>query len=193
MNISIDKNDEELVVLVQMGDQDSFGTLVERYENKLLRYGRKFLSTHEDIEDIVQDVFINSYRNIQSFDPSLRFSPWIYRIAHNAFANALRKRSRNPLFFVDFDTFLAHPIYEDPEPVEKEREQLKKQLDVVLDRISPKYREVLVLHYLEDLSYKEMADILEVPTGTIGIRLKRAREALKKIYTIIHPDLHDNQ
>jgi len=167
--------------------------LVERYENKLLRYGRKFLSTHEDIEDIVQDVFINSYRNIQSFDPSLRFSPWIYRIAHNAFANALRKRSRNPLFFVDFDTFLAHPIYEDPEPVEKEREQLKKQLDVVLDRISPKYREVLVLHYLEDLSYKEMADILEVPTGTIGIRLKRAREALKKIYTIIHPDLHDNQ
>jgi len=193
VNISIDKNDEELVVLVQMGDQDSFGTLVERYENKLLRYGRKFLSTHEDIEDIVQDVFINSYRNIQSFDPSLRFSPWIYRIAHNAFANALRKRSRNPLFFVDFDTFLAHPIYEDPEPVEKEREQLKKQLDVVLDRISPKYREVLVLHYLEDLSYKEMADILEVPTGTIGIRLKRAREALKKIYTIIHPDLHDNQ
>ncbi len=95
--------DEEAARLVQKGDKDAFGLLVERYEAKLVRYGGKFISRNEDIEDIVQDVFLSCYQNIQSFDASQKFSPWIYRIAHNAFVNGLRKRKRSPLVYVDFD------------------------------------------------------------------------------------------
>ncbi len=178
------KTDEEIVEEVKKGDTDAFGSLVERYEAKLLRYGRKFLSTNEDIEDIVQDVFINAYKNIQSVDTSLKFSPWMYRIAHNAFVNALRKKSRNPLTLVDFDIFLSHPIYEDPDIVEREQEEIKKKIHKGLEKIAPKYREVLILHYLEELPYKEISEILHVPVGTIGIRLMRARKELKKIYEI---------
>ena len=183
---SIQLSDEEVATLVQRGDKEQFGILVERYEAKLLRYGRKFLSRTEDIEDIVQEVFINCYQNLQSFDPSQRFSPWIYRIAHNAFVNGLRKNKRSPLVFVDFDTFVAHPVYEDPLPREREEAEVKRMIEKSLQRLKPKYREVLVLYYLEELSYKEIADIIKVPIGTVGIRLTRAKSALKKSYEEIH-------
>ncbi|MDB5225192.1 MAG: polymerase sigma factor SigW [Candidatus Adlerbacteria bacterium] len=174
--------DEELAKAVQAGNPDMFGPLVEQYEAKLLRYGRKFLSAREDIEDIVQDVFVSAYQNIQSFDASQKFSPWIYRIAHNAFVNGLRRKSRNPLVYVDFDTFLAHPAYDDPAPREREQEEIKAMLGKSLDGLDYKYREVLILYYLEELSYKDIADILQVPQGTVGIRLRRAKEALRKEY-----------
>lgn len=176
------QSDEEVAKLVQKGDQEAFGILVERYEEKLLRYGRRFLSRSEDIEDIVQDVFMSCYQNLQSFDSSQKFSPWIYRIAHNAFVNGLRKNKRSPLVFVDFDAFVAHPIYEDPAPKEREQEEIKKMIEKGLASLSPKYREVLVLYYLEELSYKEIADIIKVPTGTVGIRIKRAKDALRSAY-----------
>lgn len=174
--------DEVFVKKVQQGDKESFGTLVERYEEKLLRYGRKFLSTQEDIEDIVQDVFVSAYQNIQSFDTSQRFSPWIYRIAHNAFVNGLKKHSRSPFISFDLDTLISHPIYEDPKALEEEQAEMKKMIDVGLRDLSPKYREILVLYYLEDMQYKEIAEILQVPTGTVGIRLKRAKDALREVY-----------
>ncbi len=174
--------DEELAVRVQKGDKEVFGVLMERYEAKLLRYGAKFLSRHDDIVDIVQDVFISTYQNIQNFDASQRFSPWVYRIAHNAFVNGLKKHSYNPLTLVDFDTFISHVAYEDPVPREREQQEMKKIIDKGLEGLQPKYREVIILHYLEDMPYKEIADILQIPVGTVGIRIKRAKESLKAAY-----------
>ncbi len=178
--------DEEVAVLVQNGNQDAFGTLVERYEEKLLRYGRKFLPRHEDIQDIVQDVFMSTYKNIQSFDGAQKFSPWIYRIAHNAFVNDLRKQSYRPVVLPDFDTLLSYHVTEDPGHKEREQKELRAMLDKSLDTLTPKYREVLILYYLEEMAYKEIADILQIPQGTVGIRLKRAREALKVSYETLN-------
>ena len=174
--------DEELAALVQKGEKESFGLLVERFESKLLRYGSKFLARTEDVEDIVQDVFINAYRNIQSFNTSQKFSPWIYRIAHNAFVNALKKNSKNPLLLFDFDTFVSHVAYEDPVVAEREQKEMKKMIDNGMDKLPAKSREILTLYYLDEMSYKEIADILEVPTGTVGIRLSRAKNSLREIY-----------
>ncbi len=173
--------DEEIVLRVQSGDTESFGVLVERYEKKLLRYGRKFLSDRADVEDMVQDVFVRAYQNIKGFQKGGRFSPWIYRIAHNAFVNQLKKKSRQPFSFVDFDTVLSHPVYDDPAPREREAQEIKKMLDRGLEELAPKYREALVLHYIEDFSYKEIADVLEIPIGTVGVRVKRGRDALEKL------------
>lgn len=173
-------SDELLAGQVQKGDAEMFGVLVERYEQKLSRYGRKFFSDGEDIKDLVQDIFLRSYENIQSFDPELKFSSWIYRIAHNTFVNYLKKKSRTPLIFVDFDTFLAHPVYEDPTEREREWKELEIMFAECLDKISIKYREILVLYYSEGMAYKDIADILKIPQGTVGIRVKRGREALAK-------------
>lgn len=167
---------------VQKGDTEAFGTLVERYEEKLLRYGRRFLSRSEDIEDIVQDVFMSAYQNIKGFDTRARFSPWIYRIAHNAFVNEFRKHKRTPVVFVDFDTLISHPVYDDPALHEREQKEMRVMIEKGLGEMEIKYREVLILYYLEDMSYKEISDILKVPTGTVGIRIKRAKSLLRKVY-----------
>ncbi len=174
------KTDEELATLVQGKNEQAFGVLMNRYLPKLLRYGRKFLVADAPIEDVVQEVFIRVYQNIRSFDASRPFSPWIYRIAHNLFANALRHNSRRPLILVDLDTLAAHTAYEIYPAGDEEREQAKAMIDNGLNALSPAYREVIILYYLEHLSYQEIAEVLQVPIGTVGIRLHRAREALKK-------------
>ena len=180
--------DEGCAIQVQKGDRDAFGILVDRYEAKLLRYGRKFLPTTQDIEDIVQDVFVSAYRNIQSFDASQRFSPWIYRIAHNAFIDALKKNTRSPFILMDFDTLLSHAVSDESVDKEREQKEMKIIIDKGLDQLSAKYREALILYYLEELSYKEIADVLQVPLGTVSARIKRAKAELKNIYqkTEIH-------
>lgn len=172
-------SDEQLARLVQDGDTDKFGVLMERYQAKLFRYGRKFLSDSDNIEDVVQDVFIKTYQNINSFDTSQRFSPWIYRIAHNTYINAIKKSSIGPLYLFDFDTLVSHTVVEDPIVREKEQKEMKEIVDKGLALIEPKYREILVLYYIEDLSYKEISDILHIPIGTVGVRIMRAKEILR--------------
>ena len=181
MNTELAKEtDEALAALVQGKNEAAFGVLMHRYQPKLLRYGRKFLSQSAPIEDVVQEVFIKMYQNIQSFDATRPFSPWLYRIAHNQFVNALRTHSRLPFITVDLDLFSAHSAYEIDPAGDEEREETKSLIDRGLEALSPIYREVLVLYYLENLGYQEIADVLHAPVGTVGIRLRRAREALKK-------------
>ncbi|HWU24746.1 MAG TPA: sigma-70 family RNA polymerase sigma factor [Candidatus Paceibacterota bacterium] len=175
-------SDEELAALVQQGDVERFGMLMSRYEPKLMRYGSRFLAQKDDISEIVQDVFIKTYQDIQSFDASQRFSPWIYRIAHNSFVNELRRKSRSPIRLPDFDLLLSHSPATESTDTESERESLKRMVETGLESISPKYREVLVLYFMEELSYKEIADVLRVPVSTVGVRLTRAKAALKAAY-----------
>lgn len=180
--------DEQIVSLIQQGDKEKFGLLMERYNKKLYRYGKKFLPDGDNIEDIIQDVFINTFQNINDFNTSLKFSSWIYRIAHNAFVNGLKKHQQNMLVKFDFDTLLSHHIYEDPAIEAEEYENMRKMITIGLDTLKPKYKEVIILHYLEELSYKEISDILQVPTGTVGIRVMRGKEILKKTYKEMNID-----
>jgi RNA polymerase sigma-70 factor (ECF subfamily) len=109
-----DINDEDAARRVQQGDVNAFSLLVGRYEAKITRYGRKFLSRPDDIKDIVQEIFTKTFVNIRSFDAKRKFSPWIYRIAHNEFVNALKKKKTEKLAFVDFDA--CFPIWRQKRP-----------------------------------------------------------------------------
>ncbi|HYF05082.1 MAG TPA: sigma-70 family RNA polymerase sigma factor [Patescibacteria group bacterium] len=175
------ETDEDIAKKVQAGDLEAFGYLVERYEQKLLRYARKFLLLGEDGQDLVQDVFIKAYTNIHSFDPELKFSPWIYRIAHNTFINALEKRKRQPLSLFEFEGLLnILPARSDPEK-DINRDMDKSMVEAGLKELDEKYREPLVLFYLEEFDYSEIADILHMPVSTVGVRIKRGRDQLKKV------------
>lgn len=181
-----EKTDEEVALQVQEGDIHAFGVLVERYEPKMMRYARKFLFGYDDAGDVVQDVFIKAYTNIQSFDPHRSFSPWIYRIAHNEFINAIKKRAKEPLPFFDPDTLFPHPIAEEQTDSQAHERELREVLESSLKRLDPKYREPLVLYYYEDMGYEQIADIMHIPISTVGVRLKRGRDALLKIYQEHH-------
>lgn len=184
-------SDEDLAIRVQQGEVELFGVLMNRYTEKLTRYGKKFLSNADNIDDIVQDVFIKTYQNIQSFNTSLKFSSWIYRIAHNAFVNGLRKQQKSAMLMPDFDldVFISHHTYVDPKIEERDYKELTSMIEQGLETLKPKYKEVIVLHYIENLSYKDISDILQIPVGTVGIRIMRAKEQLKKIYTDMHMDV----
>jgi RNA polymerase sigma-70 factor, ECF subfamily len=173
--------DEEIALQVQQGKTEQFGILVERYEEKMTRYARRFFSRHEEIQDLVQTVFLHTYENIRSFDAKRRFSPWIYRIAHNEFVNALKKKKRDPLTFFDMDVVLPRSAVDD-ETADKifSKKETSKALEKCLAKLDVKYREPLVLYYFQDLGYKDIAEVLHVPVATIGVRLKRGRALLKK-------------
>jgi len=178
--------DEEVSRLVQSGNIKIFGEIVNRYEEKIKRYGRKFLSGTEDIEDIVQDTFIKAYGNIQEFDAKKKFSSWLYRIAHNEFINALKKQKKKPLSIFELDTILPYHFEKEMQQ-EMDRGETIKALDKCLDNLDLKYREPIILYYLEGLDYKEIADVLRIPISTVGIRLKRGKNKIKFIYNkLIH-------
>lgn len=180
--VSTSTSDEEIAALVQRGDFEQFGILMQRYEPKLRRYGSKFLARTDDIQDIVQDVFVQTYQNIKNFDTKQRFSPWIYRIAHNAFANELRRKSRHPLLLPDFDMLLEHlPASESADETSEQR-VLKEMVEAGLAGLPASFREILVLYFVEELSYKEIADVLHIPVNIVGVRLSRAKRALRKTY-----------
>jgi len=183
MSQQVNLTDEEIAQLVQKGEVEPFGILVERYEAKIKRYAHKFLFNYDEADDVVQEVLIKAYTNIQSFDPQKRFSPWLYRIAHNEFINAIKKQGREPLPFFDPDVLFPHPLAKQQTDDETNANDLREMLDKCLNKLKSKYREPLVLCYYEELSYKEIADILHIPQSTVGIRLKRGKQMIKNMIT----------
>lgn len=175
-------SDEIVAARIQKGDEDALGILIDRYEAKLKRYGMRFLAYDDDIEDAVQDIFIKAYQNIKGYDSDRKFSSWLYRVAHNEFINHIRKHARDPLPFLDFDvdTLIPHPFSEDTPENDLERKEMKEIMDKALSKLSPKYREILLLYYYEEQSYEEIADILHIPKTTVGVRLNRAKKEIKK-------------
>lgn len=176
--------DEEIAKQVQEGDKGSFRVLVERYEPKMTRYAKRFLFSGDDAKDLVQEVFIKAYVNIRGFDSKQRFSPWLYRIAHNTFINALKKRQRDkekvPLF--NLDVFFPHLMVAKETADGNINDQETKQiLERSLALLSPKYKEPLILYYFEEMDYRAIADVLHIPLSTVGVRLRRGKAMLKKL------------
>ena len=183
---NMEDNDESIVSRVQHGDAEAFGVLIDRYDAKLKRYANKFLIYDDLRTDLVQDVFVKAYMNIQSFDTYKRFSPWIYRIAHNTFVNELSRRKSAPTRFFDADIFL--PYLRAPETADQETydKDLKEALDTSLSELPAKYREPLVLHFYEHMPYQDIGEVLQVPISTVGMRIMRAKQKLRKIYEAKH-------
>lgn len=175
------KTDEELAK-ESLTDESCYARLMERYERKLMRYVMRLVSlTKEDAEDVVQDVFIKTYLNLNDFDPSLKFSSWIYRIAHNETVSKLRKMKARPQIVDGEDGEQFEKIVSEINTEsELDRKYASEKVREALEKLDRKYREVLVLRFLEEKDYKEISDILKKPLGTVSVLLNRAKAKLKK-------------
>lgn len=171
----INRTDEELIEIVRGGDVDTFAEIVKRYEPKLLRYANSILFDRDKAFDTVQDTFIKAYVNLNGFNTKKSFSSWIYRILHNEAINALKKNKRETKLPEDFDTADPNHFLE-----ELSREDTVKMVHRCLDKIPVKYAEPIALFYLEDKSYEEISDILRIPPGTVGVRINRAKKAMRQ-------------
>ena len=176
-----DKTDNELVKL-SIDNSDNFLCLTRRYENKLLHYIMRISKfRREDAEDVLQEVFIKTYYNLNEFDSDLKFSSWIYRIAHNQTVSEIRKKASRPSVPFqkeDIDRF------EDAFDIVKEIDNSldREMIDKTLSLLDEKYREVLILRYLDEKDYVEIADILKKPVSTVGNLILRGKILFKEEY-----------
>ncbi|MFA5867335.1 MAG: RNA polymerase sigma factor [Actinomycetota bacterium] len=176
LETAITYTDEELVARVRAQDKDLYSEIVKRYEPKLYRYAMSIVQDRDKALDVVQDTFIKAYVNLQGFNTKKSFSSWIYRILHNEALNAIKKHHRETKLPEGFDA-------PDPNHFEQElsREETAKMVRKCLQRIPVKYAEPVALYYLEEKSYEEISDILQLPIGTIGARINRAKKAMRQI------------
>ncbi|MBT4516598.1 MAG: RNA polymerase sigma factor [Candidatus Komeilibacteria bacterium] len=170
-------NDEDLVKLT-IEDQENFLYLIKRYEAKLGRYVRRIAGLgKEDTEDLLQDIFIKTYQNINSFDKDLKFSSWIYRIAHNEVIDNYRKKQSRPQgASFDVENLLNNLASEFNITKDLDHKYLQANISQVLNVMDLKYREVLILKFLEEKEYKEISDILKKPMGTVATLISRAKQ-----------------
>uniref|UniRef100_A0A7C4M0D0 Sigma-70 family RNA polymerase sigma factor n=1 Tax=candidate division CPR3 bacterium TaxID=2268181 RepID=A0A7C4M0D0_UNCC3 len=177
------KTDEELVPLV-LENQEYFLYLVRRYEEMLMRYIRRISGlAKEDSEDLLQDIFIKIYQNLNDFNTSLKFSSWVYRIAHNEVISNYRKvKARPKTISYNDDPVLINKLASNKDFIKEiEKEYDTKVIRKVLAKMDTKYREALILRFLEEKDYKEMSDILQKPIGTVGAMVNRGKGQFKKI------------
>lgn len=174
-------SDEELVGL-SLSDETAFVEIVNRYEEKLRRYiSRISAFPNEEIEEILQDIFLSVWKNLRGFDTRIKFSSWIYRIAHNQTISLFRKftvRGRaqetelTPELFLPTTDDFASDI---------DAKINAGLIQTALLELPKKYREVLILRFFEDLSYDEIADILRCPVGTVSTLVARARKKFRSV------------
>ena len=170
--------DEEIINLVIKGKKDVYGQIVDRYEKKLRRYIMTFTKKQADADDILQNVFIKAYKNLTTYDTKLKFSSWIYRIAHNESLNLINSSFLRRI--VSLQDWLKVEPHEDIED-RIDSEMLKSQLKRCIDRLEIKYREPLILYLYEEKSYGEISDILRIPVGNAGVLIHRAKTKVKEI------------
>jgi len=185
------KTDTELVEAA-LRNSDEFGKLMTRYESKLARFIRRITNFDQaTVEDILQEAFIKIYQNLNGYNPSLSFSAWAYRIVHNEAINHFRKTSHYqiiPLETDDEDGADLIDILTDKTdiPADLSKADKSKEVRLVLSMLSPKYREILVLKFLEELTYEEISDVLHIPMGTVATLIGRAKKQFKMIIAKNH-------
>lgn len=176
-------SDAQLVNLA-LAKTDDFSYLIERYEAKLFRYIRRTLFVNkEDTEDILQEVFIKAYRNLNGFNPAYKFSSWIYRITYNTCISYYRSNQKHQgRVDLDFDKQTLNELISD---VDIEADTIKElQIESVkatLNKLDEKFKTALVLRYLEDLDYEEISEIMQIPSGSVGSLINRGKKVFKDL------------
>ena len=169
------EDEKKLLAKAKNGDQEAFGKLVERYQRRVYTVIYRFVRNYTEADDLAQEAFIRAFKAIGRFDLRYPFSPWMYRIAINLTLNHLKKRK---LQLVDVD-LERRPSGNNPQTV-MEQDETRRKVHRAIAELPLKLRQVLVLRVYEDWPYARIAEVLEIPIGTVMSRLARAREALKE-------------
>ncbi|QEG37750.1 RNA polymerase sigma factor [Bythopirellula goksoeyrii] len=178
-------SDAELVAATQGGDRQAFGTLVERHQDRLFNTLLRVLGNAEDASEVLQDAFVQAYTKLDTFRGSSQFYTWMYRVALNL-ACSHRRRHRRRDEELSIDMMKANVGQEpiDNEVAPDERLLRVEQAEVIqsaLLKLSDEHRQILVLREMEDCSYDTIAEILQLPVGTVRSRLFRARMQMKEL------------
>lgn len=174
--------DEFWVKKAVEGDSNAFDEIMRRHHAKIYNLAYRLLSNEEDAEDATQETFIETYKSLKSFQYKSKFSTWLYRVALNTCHQQIRKsesRRRTLTAFADnFKILSSENGIETPDSVTLKKEQ-ERLLQDAIDKLPEKQKQVIVLFYIQDLKYREIAEILGCPEGTVASRLNTAIKNLQ--------------
>ncbi len=173
-----DSLSDKEIISRSIEDVEYFRCIYERYEKKLKRYIFQISNFSEDeAEDILQNVFIKIWKNINGYDETIKFSSFLYRIVHNETISLYRKKQTLEKVKENY----SHEVGDENEFELREKPTKSQKILEVLNLLSEKYKEVLVLKFLENMDYEEISDILKIPEGTVATRINRAKKAFARI------------
>ena len=191
------ETDEQLLADYSRGDQRAFAELIRRYQQELFAFLYRFVSDAAAADDLFQETFIQVHRNAGSFDRERKFRPWLFTIAANKARDHLRATGRHTTRSLDQNAgrggedSVAYIDLMDsgyaPPPVEMQHTESVAAVQTVLAELPSHYREVLVMSYFHQFAYKEMAEMLHIPLGTVKSRLHAALAAFAKLYNAQEP------
>ncbi len=178
--------DCELVRSACLGRSESFEELVNRYQRPITSYVFRIVGEYEASLDVTQEVFIKVYNSLDKYSDQYKFSTWLYRIAHNAAIDHLR-RNNVSLYSIEAEnadgTFQFQLESDRPNPEQdREMSEWRTEIESVVHCLPAAYRDLIVLRHGQDMSYDEIAEITSLPLGTVKNRLFRAREMMRTIF-----------
>lgn len=189
--ITDETSDRDLAARLREGAEAAFAELVRRHQQRAFNVAYQILRNHEDAVEVAQDAFVNVYRHIQSFRGDAEFTTWLHQIVVNLARNKHRwwkRRGRSasvsldaPVAVGDGDLPRDPPSPADAPDAVVVKAEFVRQIDAAMEKLPPKFREVLVLRNVEDLSYDEIAGALGCSVGTVKSRIARARDALREL------------
>jgi RNA polymerase sigma-70 factor (ECF subfamily) len=171
-----------LVRRARQGDRKAFAALMELYRERVVRLALHRVGSMEDAQDLCQETFLRLHRSLETYDPDRAFSPWLYRIAHNVILDHLRRKRSRP---VTTEPELAQLFEEmiDPAAENPQRTCLNQEMygevRAAIQSLPDNYRSVVVFRFLEDLSYSEIAEALDLTEANVMMRISRARRMLR--------------
>jgi len=177
-------SDRDLVATAVSGVEGSFEELVRRYQRPISAYVYRMVGNYESALDLTQEIFIKVYSSLRRYRSEFKFSTWIYKIAHNAAIDHLRRtatREQSLVMGPENDQFDL-PIESkrlSPEQ-ESERKERRGEIESVVRTLPANYRELIILRHSQDLSYEEIVEVTGLPLGTVKNRLFRAREMMRQ-------------
>jgi len=176
--------DKKLVADAKKGDQKAYSKLVEKYERALYYHVRKMVRSNQVIEDLVQESFSKAFNSLDSYDDNYAFSTWLYRITTNHTIDYLRKKKlqtvsmNKPIRTKEGDMERSLPDKETQTDRKVIRDERKNIITNAIENLPEKYRTVIKLRHMEELSYQEIAEKRDMPLGTVKAHIFRARELL---------------
>ncbi len=177
---------KRIILQVRKGDHNAFGELVELYKDRVFALTYRMLGNRQEAEDVAQEAFIRAYTNIDRYQIDRKFSTWLYRIATNLSIDRMRKKK--PDYYLDAEVSgtdgltMYSQISTDEQLPDDEVVSLEAQDNIhrAILSLPAKYRSAITLKYIQELSLKEISEILDLPVGTVKTRIHRGREALRK-------------
>jgi RNA polymerase sigma-70 factor (ECF subfamily) len=176
-----ERSDQALVVEALEGHQAAYGEIVRRFERPLFSLIVRMVRDRERAEDLCQEAFVKAFRALPSYDPRRKFSSWLFKIGHNATIDSLRRLQLDttPLEAGEDELGLSQvlPDLETPSPHRTAYgHALGAAIERAVERLRPEYREAFLLRFAEGMAYQEIAEIMDLPMGTVKTNLHRARK-----------------